>query len=365
VQIYIAVLLAMYGAALLGGSRESIMPKQSLADDLTLYEVVFGWVGDRIPQRHALFLLGLSMLLFATAMLSFGRHISVLVVGRILQGLSAAVVWTSGLALLTDIFGQERYGEAVGYAQTSVSVGTTSAPLLGGIVYARGGYSAVSAMSIGTVAISIALALMMVEPKAKTGWEEPVPGFSVAGNNSQTAASEEVSRMGRSIQSPTTLEPASGLPGERSALIPKKHKEGNFEKRPAYPLLLRSGRILAAMCGVFSFAFVVVSFEGLVPLFVKETFHWDSTRAALIFLSWIIPGFLGPIAGKASDRLGPRWIAVGGLLFAVPPLILMRFVTKDSTSHKVLFCSLLTLVGKCSFVCSFRGAHSRFPRLVD
>jgi MFS family permease len=356
VQIYIAVLLATYGAALLGGSRESITPKQSLADDLTLYEVLFGWVGDRIPQRHTLFLFGLSMLLVATAMLSFGRHISILVVGRLLQGLSAAVVWTSGLALLTDIFGQERYGEAVGYAQTSVSVGTTSAPLLGGIVYARGGYSAVSAMSIGTVAISIALALIMVEPKAKTGWGEPVPGFSVAGDSSQTAASEEVSRMGRSMPSPTTLDSASGFPDERSALVQKKHKEGNFEKRPAYPLLLRSGRILAAMGGIFSFSFVVISFEGLVPLFVKETFHWDSTRAALIFLSWIIPGFLGPIAGKASDRLGPRWIAVGGLLFAVPPLILMRFVAKDNTLHKVLFCSLLTLVGKCSFVCSFGGA---------
>lgn len=347
------------------GSCESIIPKQSPADDLILDEVVFGWIGDRLPRRHALFLFGLSMLLVATAILSFGRHIVVLAIGRLLQGLSAAVVWTSGLALLTDIFGKERHGEAVGYAQISVSVGTTSAPLLGGVVYARGGYSAVSAMSVGTVAISIALALIMVEPKATIGWDEPVPGFSVACNNNQTAVSEEVSRMGRSMQSPTTVEPGSELLDERSALIQWKQKEGDFENRPAYPLLLRSGRILAAMGGIFTFTFVVISFEGMIPLFVKETFHWDSTRAALIFLSWIIPGFLGPVAGKASDRLGPRWIAIGGLLFAVPPLIFMRFVTKDSTSHKVLLCSLLTLVGKYSFVCSFPGAHSKFMRLVD
>ena len=271
---------------------------------------------------------------------------AVLVVGRLLQGMSAAVVWTSGLALLTDIFGQGRYGEAVGYAQTSVSIGTTSAPLLGGVVYARGGYSAVSAMSVGTVVVSIALALIMVEPKAKTGWEEPVPRLSAATNNYGTTASEEVTRIGRSVQSPARIKQTSGLPDERSSLVQSKHKEGFSENRPAYPLLLRSGRILAAMGGIFTFAFVIISFEGMIPLFVKETFHWNSTSAALIFLSWIIPGFLGPIAGKASDRLGPRWIAVGGLLFAVPPLILMRFVTRDSFQHKALLCSLLSLVGK-------------------
>ncbi|ERF76631.1 hypothetical protein EPUS_04451 [Endocarpon pusillum Z07020] len=321
------------------------MSKQSLADDLMFSVVLFGWIGDKIPRRHGIFLFGLSMLLVATTILSFGRHFVVLVIGRLLQGFSAAVVWTSGLALLTDMFGQERYGEAVGYAQTSVSVGTTSAPLLGGVVYARGGYGAVSAMSIGVVAFSLALALTMIEPKAVSESEEPAPDFPIAERNNQTAASQEISSLDRNTQSPTTLESALRLPDERSALIHKKHKESEFDSGPSYFLLLRSGRILAAMAGIFTFAFVMLSFEGMIPLFVKQTFHWNSTRAALIFLSWIIPGFLGPVAGHASDRFGSRWIAVGGLLFAAPPLICMQFVTKDSTSHQVLLCVLLTLVG--------------------
>lgn len=292
------------------------------------------------------------MLLVATTILAFGRSLVVLVIGRSFQGFSAAVVWTSGLAILTDMYGQERYGEAVGYGQTSVSIGTTSAPLLGGVVYARGGYGAVSAMSIGVVAFSLALALTMIEPKAVSESEEPIPGFPVAERNNQTAASPEVSRLDRSTQSPTTLESALRLPDERSALIHKKHEEGEFGSGPSYFLLLRSGRILAAMSGIFTFAVVMISFEGMIPLFVKQTFHWNSAHAALIFLSWIVPGFLGPVAGKASDRFGSRWIAVGGLLFAAPPLFCMQFVTEDSTSHKVLLCGLLTLVGKCSFVYS-------------
>ncbi len=313
---------------------------------------MFGWVGDRLPRRHALFLFGLLMLLVATALLSLGRHVIVLVFGRLLQGLSAAVVWTSGLALLTDIFGPARYGEAVGYTHTCVSVGTTAAPLLGGVVYAHGGYSAVSAMSTGTVAISFALALMMVEPNANT----PAPGISAPDIKNQSPASEEVS----SIDS-TSIESSSDLPDERSPLVQNNPKEG-VVYRPAYPMLLRSGRILAAMGGIFTYSFVVISFEALIPLFVKETFHWDSTHAALIFLSWIIPGFLGPIAGKASDRFGSRWIAVGGFLFAVPPLVCMRFVTKNSTSEKVLLCGLLTLVGECHLMWYLHSPTSALVR---
>lgn len=338
------------------------LPKPSTEDNLMLCEVLFGWIGDRLPRRHALFLFGLFMLLIATVVLAIGRHIAVLIIGRFFQGLSAAVVWTSGLALLTDVFGQERYGEAVGYAQISVGVGTTSAPLLGGVIYARGGYSAVSAMSIGTVAISIALALIMIEPKARAGLEEPASRFSAANKNNHIAAYKGADWMGRNKQNPSRNEQ---FPDEQSALIQKKQgDEDQISNRPAYPLLLRSGRVLAAMGGIFTFTFVIISFEGMIPLFVKETFHWDSTRAALIFLSWIIPGFLGPIAGKASDRLGPRWIAIGGLLFTVPPLICMRFVTEDNTSQKALLCGLLTLVGKYGFMGSFRGAHSKSMGLV-
>ncbi|KAI9695568.1 MAG: hypothetical protein M1836_006408 [Candelina mexicana] len=323
VQVWISVILALYGGALLVGA------------------LIFGWIGDRLPKRHPIFLFGLLLLLVATVILSTARHVTVLVIGRLLQGFGAAIVWTSGLGLLTDIFGRERYGEAVGYAQTSVSIGTTSAPLLGGLVYSQAGYHAVSAMSIGTVTLSVVLALIMVEPKAKSELNGSALVPSFAGDDEQTVTAEEVS----DVQRPTTIEPVPDPPDEQTALVRKSMNGGKSSNRPTYHLLLQSGRVLAAMGGFFTYSFVIVSFEGMIPMFVKDNFHWDSTRAALIFLSWIIPGFFAPMAGKASDRLGPRWIAVGGFLFAAPPLFCMRFITQDSSLHKVLLCSLLTLVG--------------------
>ena len=309
-----------------------------------------------MPRRQPIFLFGLACLLGATILISFGRHIALLVIARFLQGLAAAITWTSGLALLMDIFGKERYGEAMGYGQTSVSIGTILAPLLGGTVYAKGGFSAVSGMSIGVVGLAFTLGCVMIEPKAA----DRVPEIAVNGNSehSNNSSHQTMSREEQSIRS-SSFSNGSAVgeqpqPDEETALLGVNlHKKRT--SKPAYHILLRNGRILAAMCGIFTYAFVIISFEGLIPLFVKETFHWDSTHTALIFLSWIIPGLLAPIAGMASDRLGSRWVASGGFLVAVAPLILMRLVTHDSTGQKALLSSLLTLVGESAF--------SRFPFL--
>ena len=249
--------------------------------------------------------------------------------------------------MLTDVFGKQRYGEAIGYGQTSVSIGTVCAPLLGGVAYARGGFVAVSGMNIGVVGVSLALALLMLEPEAEPEDEVPrMPGMTKVSTNGSAVRSLNEPGTERIIET-TGIDPITGYLDERDPLIPKAAVSGpDKDGRMAYPLLLRSGRILAAMGGIFTYAFVIISFEGIIPLFVKDTFHWDSEHAALTFLAWIIPGLLGPVAGSASDRFGSRWVAIGGFSFAIVPLLLMRLVTKDTTDQKVLLCSLLTLVGR-------------------
>lgn len=59
-------------------------------------------------------LLGLLALGGATAMLCAGSSLGLLVAGRLLQGLSASVVWTVGLALLSDTIDKEKIGQAMG-----------------------------------------------------------------------------------------------------------------------------------------------------------------------------------------------------------------------------------------------------------
>ena len=53
-------------------------------------------------------------MLIATLLLFLGQTVAVLTVARVLQGISAAVVWTVGLALIIDTVGSHNLGKTMG-----------------------------------------------------------------------------------------------------------------------------------------------------------------------------------------------------------------------------------------------------------
>lgn len=79
-----------------------------------LFSPAAGILADRLPTRQLPFLVGLTALLLATLLLFLGQNVAVLTVARILQGISAAVVWTIGLALVLDTVGPENLGKTIG-----------------------------------------------------------------------------------------------------------------------------------------------------------------------------------------------------------------------------------------------------------
>ena len=117
VQSWVSVLLAVYGAALLVSSPFA------------------GWYADRSSSRRLPLLFGLLALGGATVMLCLARTVALLVLGRILQGFSAAIVWTVGQALLVDTVGQKEIGQTLGWVSLSMTLGILVAPLIGGVVY--------------------------------------------------------------------------------------------------------------------------------------------------------------------------------------------------------------------------------------
>lgn len=78
-----------------------------------LVSPLVGVLADKSSNRQVPFLAGLAALLAATVMLAFGRTLAVLVVAKILQGLSAATVWVVGLALVLDTVGPDNLGKTI------------------------------------------------------------------------------------------------------------------------------------------------------------------------------------------------------------------------------------------------------------
>jgi len=75
---------------------------------------IAGIITDRLATRREPFLLGVTSLFGATLLLLNGRTIPMLLTARMLQGISAAFVWTTGMALCLETVGAEKLGKTIG-----------------------------------------------------------------------------------------------------------------------------------------------------------------------------------------------------------------------------------------------------------
>lgn len=248
-----------------------------------------------------------------------------MLIGRILQGASAAVVWTVGLALMADTVRPTEIGQMVSWVSLSLTLAELAGPLLGGIVFNKGGYFPVFYMSFGMILIDIIMRALLVEKKIAKKWlvtEEAPP----------------VNDMSRPFQSPiitSTAETHQSTNGKSST--PKNR----------YPIMiLLSSRRLWSALGLSLFQCVLLTaFEATLPLRVAEVFHWNSLGAGLIFLAFALTTFSAPFVGMFVDSYGPRLPAVFGFLVATIPLVLLLLINHPGIRQIVFLCALLALLG--------------------
>jgi predicted MFS family arabinose efflux permease len=111
-----------------------------------------GWLTDRLGARTTL-LVGLVALLGATLLFAFADSLPSLALARAGQGISSGVTWTSGLALLVQLYTPTRRPRAFAALFMAVGVGLLVGPPLGGLLYTWGGFSAPFLVGAALVAL--------------------------------------------------------------------------------------------------------------------------------------------------------------------------------------------------------------------
>jgi MFS family permease len=349
VQYWTSALLGCYSGALLVSSP------------------ICGWLADRSSSRHLPFILGLLALGGSTILLCLGSSILVLVLGRLLEGLSTAVIWTSGLALLVDTVGQKEIGKVMGWCSISMNAAMLLGPLLGGIVFKRSGYYAVFTMAFGVIFLDIVLRLVLVEKKIAAEWfcvtvakerywirlddtlakERYWIGLYDTAGTPHIAPSSEmepISSLGF-LEMTETYDSDTSITDHQGTSAPQNTRFCSIHNLPPVITLLRSTRLLAALWGSLVQAVIFCAFDSVLPLFVHRTFGWNPTGAGLIFLPIVIPSLTAPLVGQMADKYGPRWLAAIGFISALPFIVLLRLVTHHSLRQVVLLCVLLALIG--------------------
>ncbi|MCJ1230303.1 hypothetical protein MMC12_006975 [Toensbergia leucococca] len=256
----------------------------------------------------------------ATAMLHFGMTIWILTLARVFQGISAAILYSAGLALLYDSVGNDKIGYAMGYVTMAFTAGTVIGPSLGGILYQYGREPAVFGLAYAVIAIDIVLRSLVIEKDTakKYGLEAAGPGYGTIDAN------------------PPEPTPA-----------PDPHMLKSEVRFPSL-LLLKTPRLLTALFGWLVVGILLTAFDAVLPLFVGSTFSWSTAGAGVIFLPVFLPNIASPLYGRLVDssKHAVRLVAAFGFTFNLPFFVLLRLAAAHkSLATQVLFCVLLFLIG--------------------
>ncbi|KAI4726972.1 MFS transporter-like protein [Aureobasidium sp. EXF-10728] len=302
-----------------------------------VFSPVAGLLADKTSTRQGPFLLGLTALLLATVLLFMGNNVPTLVVARLLQGCSAAFVWTIGLALCVETVGPENLGKTIGSIFSFISVGNLVAPLLGGILYEKAGYAGVFGIGFGVLAIDFIMRLLVIEKKVARRYNFAAQDDS---DESDASTSNEDEEAGSSEQ-----EPLLGTKSEDDYYTISKDQPAIVRKVPILPCL-KNPRLIAALMVAFVQALLLGAFDATIPTIAQEYFGFDSLKAGTLFLPLGVFDFvLGPVFGWVVDKYGTKVAAVGGYSFLVPCLVLLRLPQAGGKDEIILYAGLLGLCG--------------------
>ncbi|HEU0049542.1 MAG TPA: MFS transporter, partial [Nitrososphaera sp.] len=325
VQYWVSTMLSVYGAALLIGS------------------VMMGWTIDKLSNRKWLFLLGIAVLGGSTLMLMLAKSTEVMLIARVLQGASSAETWVLSTVLLNDRLGTQDLGKGLGWVNLTRTIGVVIGPVLGGVIYAQLSYYAVFGVALGFVAIDFVLRILLIETRVARKWDPSIGPPEDGAEKATPKRSENYDKDGRKIILSAGEVEAAAAP---LTAVPKRGRVFQFVRRvfPVLPLVSDT-RVVVAAWGCFWQAAIISGFDAVVPIFVRQTFHWTSEGAGLIMLAIVIPSLISPVVGHFSDKHGPKWWSVAGYVLNTPPLILLRLVKDDTINQKIAFAVLLALIG--------------------
>ncbi|KAL5322852.1 hypothetical protein ACEPPN_010831 [Leptodophora sp. 'Broadleaf-Isolate-01'] len=314
VQYYTSLLLACYA-----GSQ-------------VLFSMVAGIIADKLPSRQPPFLVGLAALFGSTAMLFLGQTIWVLVLARVLQGISASVVWTIGLAMVMDTVGSSKLGVTIGSIFSFITVGELIAPVFGGLVYKKAGSGAVFGTAFGLLVVDFLMRLVVIEKKVAMKYGVD---YSTESEDSDSEAGETSPLLSNGNTKEEELAKWR-IPKDQPAWIKK------------LPILYCMGnsRLLVSQLVAFTHATLLAVFDATIVIESRDLFGFDSLRAGLLFVPLILPPLvIGPIAGRGVDKYGAKIFAALGLAYLALPLILLRIPHAGGTAEIVKMASFLGMCG--------------------
>jgi EmrB/QacA subfamily drug resistance transporter len=315
----------------LGGSIESLeWTVNAYTLTFAVLLITGAALGDRFGRKR-MFVVGLGIFTFASALAALAPTIESLIAARALQGLGAAIVLPLTLTLLSEAVAPERRGMALGIWAGVSGLGVALGPFVGGAVV-----EGIAWQWIFWLNVPIGLMLLPLAARRLTESHGPanrldVRGLVLAGGGLFGLTFGIVRATALGWTSATVLISIGGGVAMIAAFL-------WWELRapaPMLPLRFFRSRAFAASNGVsFAMFFGVFGSIFLLSQFFQTAQGYSPFEAGLRTLPWTgMPMIIAPIAGLLSDRIGSRPLMVTGLALQSIALFWLAAISSPDTAY--------------------------------
>ena len=332
--------LASFLTPFMGSSINVALP--TIGGELGAGAVLLGWVPTSylltssvlliplgrfadIYGRRRVFLGGILLHTLSSLLCGIAPTFALLMTGRVLQGVSAAMMSGTGMAVLTSVFPAHERGKALGINTASVYIGLSLGPTIGGVLTQQFGWRSIFLVN---VPLGLLMALLVIV-KMKGEWTEAKGArFDIAGTVlyciGLVALMYGFSRL-------PGLDGSLLLAGGMLFLLTFLY----WESRASSPILdigLFRGNRVFALSNLAAFINYGATFSigFLMSFYLMYVRGFTPQQAGMVLLAQpIVMAAASPFAGRLSDRVEPRFVASAGMALIVAGLVFFSTLTES------------------------------------
>ena len=298
---------------------------------MVVFLVPFGRLGD-IWGRTKMFLLGTIIFALTTFLCALVPDSPYLIAMRFAQGIAAAMMSATLMALVISAFPPEKRGKVIGLNVSSVYLGSSLAPMIGGFLT-----DALSWRSIFVInATASTLIAILIIWKLNKEWSVTVKEKFDFGGSAVYMVSISMLMYG-----------LSKLPKTDAAIFTLAGLAGLFifiriELKTKFPVLnirLFTQNMIFALSNLSAFINYSATFSisFMLSLYLQYVMGMKATHAGVVLIIQpVMMAIVASFSGRLSDKKNPRMLAAIGMGTSALGLFLLSLINKDTTTPYIL-----------------------------
>ena len=292
--------------------------------------VTGGRLGD-IFGRRRVFLTGVVIFAASSLFIGFSQSSAWLIAGRAAQGVGAALMMPATLSIITNVFPPHERGRAIGTWAGVSALALAIGPVLGGVLIEHVSWQSIFFINLPVAAGAIVVTLFATresrdETVLPTVDYKGVAAFTV-GMTALTLGLVEAGDWGWGSLRVLGLFVLAAVALSVFAVV---------ERRVKVPMVdfsfFASRTFLGANIVAFIVSFAMLGMFFFLTLYMQNILRYSPLETGIRFLpTTLMVIVVAPIAGRLTDRIGPRPLIVAGLALVAISLAWQSFLTPTSS----------------------------------